>query len=86
MFLIDFTKHLSITSTEFESWRTLNTNAKCLAETLFTTYFYAFILSGYILLLAMFGSICLTLKQKFNSKSQKVFNQVLADFNETIKY
>jgi hypothetical protein len=36
------------------------------------------------LLIAMIGSIALTLKKKFLVRSQKVFSQVLRDFNVAI--
>ena len=50
-------------------------NTKLLGSELYTDYFYLFQLSGIILLVAMIGSITLTLRQKNKSKKQVIFNQ-----------
>ena len=49
---------------------------------MYTDYFYLFQLSGLILLVAMIGSIVLTLRQRVGVKKQSIQNQV---FNETSK-
>ena len=41
---------------------------------------------GLILLVAMISSISLTLQKTFNSKSQIIFDQVLADTNNIVLY
>ena len=51
-------------------------NTKYLGSVLYTDYFYLFQLSGIILLLAMIGSIVLTLRQRKGVKKQLIFNQV----------
>ena len=43
---------------------------------LYTNYFYLFQLSGLILLVAMIGSIVLTLRQRGNIKKQIIQNQI----------
>lgn len=45
-------------------------------EVLYTIYVYEFILSGVILLVAMIGTIVLTLNHKINLKRQEVYKQV----------
>ena len=50
-------------------------NTKLLGSELYTNFFYLFQISGLILLVAMIGSITLTLRQKGNSKKQTIFDQ-----------
>ena len=57
-------------------------NTKDIGLVLYTDYFYLFQLSGLILLVAMIGSIVLTLRQRVGVKKQSVQNQV---FNESSK-
>jgi NADH-quinone oxidoreductase subunit J len=57
---------------------------KAIGQILFTEYFYHFIISGYILLMAMFGAIILTLQKTFISRSQNIYAQVLRDFDKAI--
>ena len=57
-------------------------NTKEIGLVLYTDYFYLFQLSGLILLVAMIGSIVLTLRQRVGVKKQSIRNQV---FNETSK-
>ena len=52
-----------------------NTNE--LGFVLYTKYFYLFQISGLILLVAMIGSIVLTLRQRDGVKKQKITDQVL---------
>ena len=51
-------------------------NTKKLGNVLYTDYFYLFQLSGLILLVAMIGSIVLTLRQRTGVKKQKIYEQV----------
>ena len=64
--LVNYYSFPKITNTE---------NTKLLGSELYTDYFYLFQLSGIILLVAMIGSITLTLRQKNKSKKQVIFNQ-----------
>ena len=57
-------------------------NTKNIGLVLYTDYFYLFQLSGLILLVAMIGSIVLTLRQRVGVKKQSIQNQV---FNESSK-
>ena len=57
-------------------------NTKDIGLVLYTDYFYLFQLSGLILLIAMIGSIVLTLRQRDGVKKQSIQNQV---FNESSK-
>lgn len=59
-------------------------NLKTLANVIFLEYFYSFLVAGYILLLAMVGAIVLTVQKKFVSKTQNIYTQIMADFNNTI--
>ena len=60
-------------------------NTKLLGSELYTDYFYLFQLSGIILLVAMIGSITLTLRQKNKSKKQVIFNQNSINASQAIE-
>ena len=51
-------------------------NTKELGLVLYTDYFYLFQISGIILLVAMIGSITLTLRQRKGVKKQNIYKQV----------
>ena len=53
-----------------------NENTRDLGSVLYTDYFYLFQISGVILLVAMIGSIVLTLRERSGVKKQKIYNQV----------
>ena len=59
-------------------------NTKLLGSVLYTKYFYLFQLSGLILLVAMIGSITLTLRKKGKSKKQIISNQNNIDVSQSI--
>jgi len=67
MSLVEYSKMPLITSTE---------NTKSLGSVLYTKYFYLFQLSGLILLVAMIGSITLTLRQRGEVKKQVISDQI----------
>jgi NADH-quinone oxidoreductase subunit J len=73
--LVEYSSVPQITSIE---------NTKLLGSVLYTKYFYLFQLSGLILLVAMIGSITLTLRQKGNSKKQIISNQNNIDASQSI--
>ena len=54
-------------------------NTKMIGEILYTKYFYLFQICGIILLVAMIGSITLTLRDKGGVKRQNIENQNLVD-------
>ena len=64
--LVSYSKTPIISSTE---------NTKLIGSILYTEYFYLFQLCGIILLVAMIGSIALTLRNKSRSKKQNIYNQ-----------
>ena len=66
MSLVEYYEFPEFTSTE---------NTKLLGSVLYTKYFFLFQLSGLILLVAMIGSITLTLRQRNKSKKQIISNQ-----------
>jgi|TARA_B100001971_G_scaffold27801_1_gene22112 NADH-quinone oxidoreductase subunit J len=59
-------------------------NTKLLGFVLYTKYFYLFQISGIILLVAMIGSITLTLRQREISKKQIISDQNNADASKAI--
>ena len=46
-----------------------------IGQLLYTNYFYLFQMCGIILLVAMIGSIVLTLRERSGVKKQSIFNQ-----------
>lgn len=62
----------------------LNNNLKTIALSIFTDYLLAFLIAGYILLLAMVAAIVLTIQKLFISKSQNIYTQIMADYQKTI--
>jgi NADH-quinone oxidoreductase subunit J len=73
--LVSYSSLPEITSTE---------NTKLIGSVLYTKYFFLFQLSGLILLVAMIGSITLTLRQRGKSKKQIISNQNNVDANNTV--
>ena len=59
-------------------------NTKMLGSVLYTKYFFLFQISGLILLVAMIGSITLTLRYKNTSKKQIIYNQNNLDASQAI--
>jgi len=52
-------------------------NIEALGFLLYTHYFFIFIISGLILLVAMLGSIVLTLTNRTNMKRQDIYSQIV---------
>ena len=67
MSLVEYSKFPEIQSVE---------NTKLLGSVLYTKYFFLFQISGLILLVAMIGSITLTLRQRGKSKKQIISKQI----------
>ena len=61
-----------------------NENTKDLGGVLYTDYFYLFQISGLILLVAMIGSITLTLRNREGVKKQKIYDQVSINSKDRI--
>ncbi len=75
MSLVEYAQMPEITITE---------NTKLLGFVLYTKYFYLFQISGIILLVAMIGSITLTLRQRGISKKQIISDQNNVDASNAI--
>ena len=60
-------------------------NTKEIGLVLYTDYFYLFQLSGLILLVAMIGSIVLTLRQRVGVKKQSIHSQVFLETSKAIE-
>ena len=52
---------------------------------MYTYYFFGFILSSFILLVAMIGSISLTFKSELTPRRQNLFNQISRSFDSAIR-
>jgi NADH:ubiquinone oxidoreductase subunit 6 (subunit J) len=83
VFLIEYLAN-SLKLTDYDSTFGLYSNIKKVSIALFSKYAIAFVFSGYILLLAMVGTIILTLKKNFIAKQQNIYEQLMADFNKSI--
>lgn len=59
-------------------------NLKTIAVAMFSDYLFQFLVAGYVLLLAMVAAIVLTIQKTFVSKTQNIYSQILADFENTI--
>jgi NADH-quinone oxidoreductase subunit J len=68
----------------FNSLLGLNSNLKIIALAIYTDYLFAFLISSFVLLLAMVAAIILTIQKSFTSKSQNVYAQIMGDFNKTV--
>ena len=60
-------------------------NTKLIGQVLYTDYFYLFQISGLILLVAMVGSITLTLRDRGQVKRQDISQQNYLDANDSIE-
>ncbi|MBT3902922.1 MAG: NADH-quinone oxidoreductase subunit J, partial [Pelagibacteraceae bacterium] len=60
-------------------------NTKLIGRVLYTDYFYLFQISGLILLVAMVGSITLTLRDRGQVKRQNISSQNFMDANSAIE-
>lgn len=76
--------HVSGVETSFSNFLGLSPNLKTVAIAIFTEYLFQFLVAGYVLLLAMVAAIILTIQKTFVSKSQNIYSQILADFDNTI--
>jgi NADH-quinone oxidoreductase subunit J len=83
LFLSEFL-NMSAYNFDFNNILGVHPNIKTLASAIFSDYLYAFLISAYVLLLAMIAAIVLTIKKSFVSKTQNIYVQVMADFNRTL--
>lgn len=82
-FLRDFS-NVSMIKTDFFNLNYAFTNIKLVGVALFSNYLYHFLLSGFVLLLAMLAAIVLTLQKHFVNKTQNIYKQILKDHNNAI--
>lgn len=62
----------------------LTTNIELLSQIMYTYYFLFFLMGGLILLLAMIGSILLTMDFYYKVKRQQLFEQVTRNFERAL--
>ena len=82
-FLTEFLE-LSTTKVMFNDVFGASPNLRTLAISIFNDYLFSFLIAGYVLLLALIAAIILTIQKAFVSKTQNVYSQILADYNNTI--
>ena len=82
-FLSDFINTMS-TKAYFLQALSSFSNVKSVSIALFINYLYCFLLSGFVLLLAMVAAIILTLQKTFVSKTQNIYVQILKDYNNSL--
>jgi NADH-quinone oxidoreductase subunit J len=83
----DFIMPISNNSFEFFSWVFFLdkiTNVDLLGRVLYTNFYVFFLLSGLILLVAMIGSIVLTLRFNNKVRSQLIFKQLSRNSNSAV--
>jgi NADH-quinone oxidoreductase subunit J len=83
LFLSEFIE-VSGNSFFFDHFFGLSSNLKTIAFSIFNDHLFAFLIAGYILLLALVVAVILTIQKSFVSKTQNVYSQILADYNNTI--
>jgi len=79
LFLTDISSNINSSKMPLEPRIYDTENTKMIGEILYTKYFYLFQICGIILLVAMIGSITLTLRDKGGVKRQNIDNQNSVD-------
>ena len=79
LFLTDISSNINSSKMPLEPRIYDIENTKMIGEILYTKYFYLFQICGIILLVAMIGSITLTLRDKGGVKRQNIYNQNSVD-------
>ena len=79
LYLTDISTSINNSKTPLEPRIYDTENTKMIGEILYTKYFYLFQICGIILLVAMIGSITLTLRDKGGVKRQNIGNQNSVD-------
>jgi len=85
IFLSDELKNITLIEYKALSTFTHIENTKEIGSVLYTKYFYLFQLSGLILLVAMIGSIVLTLRKREDVKKQSIHQQINVDAKRAIE-
>jgi len=81
--LSDFTS-LTPVSSNFIFYFVSLIDMRAIGQLLFVDFFFHFIISGFILLLAMVAAITSTLNKRFIAKSQTISAQVMRSFNNSV--
>jgi NADH-quinone oxidoreductase subunit J len=89
-FLVYSTFHPSLSPNaqhyvSFISYLDAFSNIEVLGQALFLFYYLPFFLTGFILLLAMIGSIFLTLYHQTNVRRQSITSQILRDYKAVLQ-
>lgn len=77
--------HVNLNYTEWFSTIISSDLIQNIGSIMYTYYFFGFILSSFILLVAMIGSISLTLKSELTPRRQNLFNQISRNFDSAIR-
>ena len=85
IFLSDKLSDMSLVNYQHQPVFTEIENTKNIGNVLYTDYFYLFQLSGLILLVAMIGSIVLTLRQRQGFKKQSIQNQISIEKSKAVE-
>jgi NADH-quinone oxidoreductase subunit J len=83
-FLLIFSNFYNISPVLEDDWLVLlnsSANMEVVGNVLFTYYFQLFIIGGIVLLLAMIGSIFLTLQTRIAIKKQDIYKQSIRSLN-----
>lgn len=65
---------------DYISLQSKHSNVSSLGVALFSHFSYQFIISSFVLLVAMLGTIALTLLKTFTTKTQTIYLQILTDY------
>ena len=85
LYLTDTSSNIKSSLTSLESSINELENTKMIGQILYTKYFYLFQICGIILLVAMIGSITLTLREKEGVKKQNINEQNYLDSSKAIE-
>ena len=85
LYLTDTSSNISSSLSSLESSINELENTKMIGQILYTKYFYLFQICGIILLVAMIGSITLTLREKEGVKKQNINEQNYLDSSKAIE-
>ncbi len=85
LYLTDTSSNINNNQILFEPKINETENTKMIGQLLYTKYFYLFQICGIILLVAMIGSITLTLRDKGGVKKQNIDNQNTLNASKAIE-
>ena len=85
LYLTDTSSNINSSLSSLESSINELENTKMIGQILYTNYFYLFQICGIILLVAMIGSITLTLREKEGVKKQNINEQNYLDSSKAIE-